>query len=553
MAGQLKNTNRMKNIFSALFFLLPLLAVSQTPGLQIPNHKIDFHSDVSLLGAQVGDVLTYNGVGISASTPLNLTGIAEGQIPYLSGDSLAGSGLTIDLSGDFSSSTLELTGGAQPQIRVEGSVAGWLRLGTSSNTWDFTGLGSQLRIEPSTTDGTIIFRKQDNTELVSLFTNTGIFEIESAGVLRVTGKGGTATVLTGFDSTNEITDITLGTGLTLSSGVLSSSGADGNGIYSGSGTLPDTVTALNGDGAGFEVLADGIDIRGVEVTVNGAPLSIRPKDTLNVAINAVMPQMSLGGGFESLNDGQYTEGSPLSIPAGDTVAVTITGGTALRSYLPPGYDSLYNRTTQRFEPTLVGENWMVRLNYKAKSTNNDGDVTIYMDIGDGTTPNYITGRVKRLPRGTGDEHQFSSTDAIFNLGTFVANGGRFVVVGGVGTTTIYDISISFYRVSTPHGQVNVGDTPGYWTVPDDLVDAEIIGVQYAFRTAHSGGTIDMQLSDGTVGFAGTTIADGDRVQSLDLSGTPVSLTSERLIQPVAVSSTATTLPKGLIVNLTIVK
>lgn len=57
-------------------------------------------------------------------------------------------------------------------------------------------------------------------------------------------------------------------------------------IYNPSGLLPDFGTYVNSDGAGFEITADAIDIQGVDVTVNGTPISIRTRDTLFIPIYA---------------------------------------------------------------------------------------------------------------------------------------------------------------------------------------------------------------------------------------------------------------------------
>ncbi len=54
-----------------------------------------------------------------------------------------------------------------------------------------------------------------------------IYELDVTGEARITGDGGTATTLTGRDASNVITDVAIGSGLSLSSGILSVSGTSG--------------------------------------------------------------------------------------------------------------------------------------------------------------------------------------------------------------------------------------------------------------------------------------------------------------------------------------
>lgn len=113
---------------------------------------------------------------------------------------------------------------------------------------------------------------------------------------------------------------------------------------------------------------------------------------------------------------------------------------------------------------------------------------------------------------------------------------------------VFNITIDAERST-----VITGNTTGYWNVPDNLVGAKIVECQFAYKTAPTGGTSDLQLSNGSIGFFGQTMADGDRVHTTNNGGTPYTLQSEEIIQPLQASTTATTPGVGLIVNLTIVK
>lgn len=103
----------------------------------------------------------------------------------------------------------------------------------------------------------------------------------------------------------------------------------------------------------------------------------------------------------------------------------------------------------------------------------------------------------------------------------------------------------------PSETVTTG-TVGFWNCPDHLIGGQVVESQVAFYNPGSGGDVNVQLTDGLLGFFGTTIADGDRVETSNNGGAPLVLTSEQFVAVLVSSIGATTPPDGLVVNLKII-
>lgn len=104
---------------------------------------------------------------------------------------------------------------------------------------------------------------------------------------------------------------------------------------------------------------------------------------------------------------------------------------------------------------------------------------------------------------------------------------------------------------SPTQNVSTG-TVGFWNCPDHLVGGQVVESQVAFYTAGSGGTVDVQLTDGILGYFGATVADGDRVETVNNGGTPLVLTTEQYLAVLVASVGATTPPDGMVVTLKVI-
>ncbi len=148
-------------------------------------------------------------------------------------------------------------------------------------------------------------------------------------------------------------------------------------------------------------------------------------------------------GWAQYNDGQYTEGSPLSISTGVTATLNIDGTNTIKSQLPSGIDDLYDVNTSKVLPVKVGDGFAFSLGFKAKSTSNNGRGSIFIDIGDGSR---LFERLIQFPRGQNIQHPFFFSTNGYQLNNFFANGGIIKYAGEVGTTTIYDITLQVHRL-----------------------------------------------------------------------------------------------------------
>lgn len=145
-------------------------------------------------------------------------------------------------------------------------------------------------------------------------------------------------------------------------------------------------------------------------------------------------------------DDQYTEGSPLTITEGQTVQITNNAANVINSQLPEGVNTFYDPISDRIQGINVGDAYTVRLSFKAKTNNNNGYAEIDFNIGASVGDVVILTESINFPRGQGVERTFTTTDLLYSLDTYVANGCAFEVRGIRGTTTIYDISIMVARI-----------------------------------------------------------------------------------------------------------
>jgi hypothetical protein len=148
-------------------------------------------------------------------------------------------------------------------------------------------------------------------------------------------------------------------------------------------------------------------------------------------------------GWAQYTDDQYTSVSPLNVAAGDTVTLFNNAASTITSDLPIGIDSLWNRTDSTIIGQYVGDAYTIRIDFTAESSSNDGYFDLGVDIGG--TQNIIFQRIYAFPKGQDTPHRFSSTNAIYTLDTFIANGGKIKIIGGVGTTEIYDVNFVITR------------------------------------------------------------------------------------------------------------
>lgn len=154
------------------------------------------------------------------------------------------------------------------------------------------------------------------------------------------------------------------------------------------------------------------------------------------------------------SDTTYTTGSRFSI-TGNAAAVNMPNdsGSVIDAYMPVGLE-FYDGVSGLITPNTVGETYDLRINFKGESTTNQNFLTISLDIGGAL--GVILEKVVDFPRGQGIEHSFSSSNIIYALGTFVANGGQ-LKISADDDAEIWDVS--YYIVRTSGVDIDLPDAP----------------------------------------------------------------------------------------------
>lgn len=149
-------------------------------------------------------------------------------------------------------------------------------------------------------------------------------------------------------------------------------------------------------------------------------------------------------GWVEYKDNQYTDINPLVVNEGSTVTVFNNASTVLDEFIPTGIDSLWSRTDSTFIPENVGDTYVIRVDFTAKTDSNQGYATLKLDIGGSL--GVIVSDIFTFPKGIGVAENFSKTYLVYTLDTFVNNGGKFKITGGTGTTTIYNVDFIISRI-----------------------------------------------------------------------------------------------------------
>jgi hypothetical protein len=160
--------------------------------------------------------------------------------------------------------------------------------------------------------------------------------------------------------------------------------------------------------------------------------------------NIVAQLEQLKTGWAAYGDSQYTVGSPLLIPQGNTVILDIDGlGNTVKSQLPQGVTDFYDVATSKVTPENVGDYYTFSLGFQGSSSSNNGSATIGFDIGGAF--GQIFKRNFRYPRGTGVTHDFYLTSGGYSLNTFVANGAQIKITSDVGISSLYNFTFHVAR------------------------------------------------------------------------------------------------------------
>lgn len=128
--------------------------------------------------------------------------------------------------------------------------------------------------------------------------------------------------------------------------------------------------------------------------------------------------------WSSFSDTTYTQVSPFSIIDGTIVTLPFVYDTAIESF-NRGF-SQYSNSDTTFLPRWSRDVTDAQLRFSARTTSvvQNGVLNFTLDIGG--TQGEIEGEARPLIRGT-DWNNYTVDFSSFNLGTFIANGGKIKV------------------------------------------------------------------------------------------------------------------------------
>lgn len=152
-----------------------------------------------------------------------------------------------------------------------------------------------------------------------------------------------------------------------------------------------------------------------------------------------------GTGWAQYGDATYTEVSPLSVLSGEIGVIGVDGTTnTVKTQLPEGVNDLYDTVNKKITPVVSGDYYSLTIQFNGKNSSNNGDATIFIDIGGSFTRLFPS--TFKFNRGANVAHEYYFTFNFYSLGTFIANGGIIKLESGTGNTEIYDIIIQINKV-----------------------------------------------------------------------------------------------------------
>jgi len=168
--------------------------------------------------------------------------------------------------------------------------------------------------------------------------------------------------------------------------------------------------------------------------------------SIAAALNSNFTGINGRTGWAQYADTQYTVGNPFVVSAGTTVALPNNAGSTITSQLPTGVTELYDGT--RMVSDDVGAAYAIRIGFTVSNSSQTGAFALDADIsaaGDGSID--IFNRTTSLARGANTPQAYNTTNLIYSLGTFAANGAIIRFESIAGDSSIYDIS---YVISKIH-------------------------------------------------------------------------------------------------------
>lgn len=152
-------------------------------------------------------------------------------------------------------------------------------------------------------------------------------------------------------------------------------------------------------------------------------------------------------GWKFLQDGRYTEASPLVISSGAKTKITFDlsqiayqDGRLL--------DLAYDQSSNKFMPTQVGATYLANIRFKAKSSSQNNIVDVALES-PSVSFNPIVADTITFNKSANTEHFISITQPIFITQDVVTNGLEIYITPNGGTLSVYDYSVFVQKTFIP--------------------------------------------------------------------------------------------------------
>lgn len=214
----------------------------------------------------------------------------------------------------------------------------------------------------------------------------------------------------------------------------------------------------------LELLAETFDVDGevfIPVVDTGDTTEAATGTTKRYSLYTLLLQGAFTGWME-LQDGQYTEGSPLVLSADSDTVLTNNGAVIRNQELPIDIANDPNPDRRTFYDTenqlilgRAGDDIVISPSFYAKPTSASTTLLeVWFDITGGTgTPTRLANLYRRpisFPKGPNVERIVSFTQDGFTLDTFEENGGK-IYVRANGPCDIYGFNLIIKRTHKGRG------------------------------------------------------------------------------------------------------
>lgn len=151
-------------------------------------------------------------------------------------------------------------------------------------------------------------------------------------------------------------------------------------------------------------------------------------------------------GWWNITDQTYTDSNPLVLEQGVREKLVINSDNVTNGFGANNLnaDSIWDPITSSFKPIALGDSYIFRLTGTGSPLVNNSNLKIELDIGG--SQGVIWEETISLSRGADIGVKFVTTNSIFSLSTFIANGGDFYVTCD-GIAEIYDLSLFIQKIT----------------------------------------------------------------------------------------------------------